>query len=87
MRKQPKRKPRSSRLGDATRVDYCPHCRVSTTQRIASVSASSEEVWRTVTCEQCGSEIERNSFPKLPKADDGFTVSLHSAKPRAPDQR
>jgi hypothetical protein len=30
-------------------------------------------VWRTATCEQCGSEIERNSFPELPKADDEYT--------------
>jgi predicted RNA-binding Zn-ribbon protein involved in translation (DUF1610 family) len=73
MRKEPKRKPRSARLGDATQVGYCPRCGVSTTQRITSAPTAGKEVWRTAICEQCGWEIERTILPELPNADDEYT--------------
>lgn len=73
MRKLPKRRPRASGLGDATRVGYCPRCRVSTTQRIMSAPITGMEVRRTATCERCGSEIERTILPDLPSADEEYT--------------
>jgi len=40
MRKQPKRKPRAACLQGATRIGYCPVCRISTTQRITIAGGS-----------------------------------------------
>jgi len=70
MRKQPKRKPRAACLQGATRIGYCPVCRISTTQRITIAGGSGGAGWRTATCEPCGSEIERTSIPRLTAAGD-----------------
>jgi hypothetical protein len=81
MRKQPKRKPQSLHQCDATRVGYCPRCRVSTTQRIMSMSVCTfDKVCRTAACERCESEIEKTILPKLPPPQETLPFEDEEAK-------